>query len=208
MKIAFFNNKQKLWVGPLGILAFILLYLLPNHIRLFAPMYLPMFEFENNIPFIDWTIWIYLSDYLFVAVVFTLLKERKNMNQIFYSQMLLLVVSMIIFFLLPTTFPRPTVEYTGLTGSLVKLLHSLDTPGNAFPSVHVGFSFLASFGFLREQKNKCWFFMLWAILISLSTLTIKQHYVLDAVSGFLMAIIFYNFGTRFIKDNGNTDVPK
>jgi len=208
MRLPFFSTEKKLWVGLLGILAFLIFYMLPNHVQFFTPMYLPMFEFEKNLPFIDWTIWFYISDYLFVAVVFILLKDRTNMNQIFYSQILVLIVSMLIFFLFPTAFPRPTVEYHGLSGAFVKLLHFADTPGNACPSIHIAVTFLAGFGFLREQKNKFWFFMLWAILISFSTLTVKQHYAIDVICGFFMAAMFYVFGMRFIREHGNTNIPK
>ncbi|MFH1222784.1 MAG: phosphatase PAP2 family protein [Pseudomonadota bacterium] len=208
MKLPFFNNKDKPWVGILGILAFLLLYLLPNHIQLFNPMYLPSFEFENNIPFIDWTIWFYMSDYLCVAVVFILLKDRENMNRIFYSQILALITAMLIFFVLPTTYPRPMVEYNGISGWLLKFLHSADTPGNACPSVHVAVTFIAAFGFIKEQRRKLWFFILWAAAISLSTLTVKQHYVVDVIAGFLMAVIFYIFVAGKIKEYGNINFPK
>lgn len=199
MKVCFFRNDQKKWVGPLGIIAFIVFYMLPNHINIFTPSYLPMFGFEQLLPFIDWTVWIYISDYVYIAVAFILLSDRDNMNKIYYSQILLLFVCMFIFFLLPTTYPRPEVEYSGFTGFFLKLLHSSDSPGNACPSIHVAMTFLGGFGFIREKKKLFPFFMIWAVLISLSTLTVKQHYLLDVISGFVVSIIFYYIGQKFIK---------
>ena len=201
MRLPFFKNSQKIWMGPLGILAFIIFYMTPNHIHLFVPSYLPMFSFEKAIPFMDWTVWVYVSDYLYIGLAFMLFSEKENMNKIYYSQMLLLFVSMIIFFMLPTTYPRPmAVEYSGITGMMLNLLHSSDTPGNACPSIHVAMTFLAGFGFLKEKRYLLTVFMIWAILISLSTITVKQHYVLDVVSGFIVAIIFYYLGQRFIRE--------
>lgn len=196
--LRFFNRNDKIWVGPLGILAFVIFYMLPNHFNIFEPSYIHLFSFEGLIPFIDWTVWIYMSDYLYIAIVFVLLKDKDNMNRIYYSQIMLLMVSMFIFFLLPVQYPRPEVEYLGVSGKLVEILFSADTPGNACPSIHVAMTFLAGFGFFKEKKYLFPWFMIWAILISLSTLTVKQHYLLDIVAGLFMAILFYRVGRKFI----------
>ena len=195
IKVPFFSNTQKWWVGPLGIAAFVVLYMIPNHIHLFEPQTIYMFGFEPLIPFIDWSVFVYMSDYLYIGLVFFLLKERENMNKIYYSQILMLLFAMVVFTLYPTSYPRPIVEYYGFTGKAVQLLHSLDTPCNALPSLHVGITFLAGFGFVKEQKKLLPLFMLWAVLISLSTLTLKQHYALDVISGFLMSVVFYKLGS-------------
>lgn len=206
MNLPFFNSNQKIWVGPLGILAFLVFYMVPNHIHLFTHSYLYMFPFENGIPFIDWTIWIYISDYLYIGLVFMMLKNKENMNKIFYSQMLMLFFAMIIFFMLPTAYPRPEIEYIGFSGWMIKVLYSSDTPGNACPSIHVAMTFLAGFGFIKEQKRLFIPFMVWAVLISLSTLTVKQHYVVDIIAGFTMAVIFYYFGQKWIEEKTKKEV--
>jgi membrane-associated phospholipid phosphatase len=36
-------------------------------------------------------------------------------------------------------------------------------------------------------------FFIWSTLIALSTLTTKQHYVADIVSGLLLAVVFYRW---------------
>ena len=200
MRIPFFDSKQKLWVGLLGIVAFMVFYMLPNHFNFFTPSYLHLFDFEKRIPFIGWNIWFYISDYVYIAAVFVLLKDKQNMNKIFYSQIAMLIFAMFIFFLLPTTYPRPEVEYSGFSGWMLGLLHSADTPGNACPSIHVGMTFLGGFGFIKEQRRFLPIFMFWAILISLSTLTVKQHYFTDVISGFAMSVLFYYIGHKFIKE--------
>jgi membrane-associated phospholipid phosphatase len=199
MRLPFFDSKQKPWVGILGILSFMIFYMIPNHFPLFTPHEIYLFNFEKEIPFMDWTIWFYISDYLYIATVFTLLSNKDNMNKIFYSQIGMLIFAMIIFFILPVTYPRPEVEYTGISGWMVGLVHSADTPGNSCPSIHVGMTFLAGFGFIKEQKGLFSLFMFWALLISISTLTLKQHYLFDVIAGFIMAILFYFLAQKFIK---------
>ena len=204
MRLPFFSSKQKPLIGFLGICAFMFLYMLPNHFNIFTPSQLYMFGFEKQTPFMDWTIWFYISDYIYIALVFILLQNKQNMNRIFYSQLAMLVFAMIIFFLLPTAYPRPEVTYSGASGWMLGLLHSADTPGNACPSIHVGMTFLAGFGFIKEKRSLLPLFMLWAVLISVSTLTVKQHYLIDVLSGFTMAILFYFLAQRFIKEKGTT----
>jgi len=200
MRLYFFSSRQKFWVGILGICSFMLFYMLPNHFNFFTPTQLYLFEVEKQIPFIDWTIWFYVSDYLYIALVFILLQDKENMNRIFYSQITMLIFAMFIFFFLPTAYPRPEITYNGLSGWMLNLLHSADTPGNACPSIHVGMTFLGGFGFIKEKKRLFSLFMLWAVLISVSTLTVKQHYLIDVLAGFLMAILFYFLAQRFIKE--------
>ena len=200
MRVPFFDSKQKPWVGLLGVIAFMVFYMVPNHLKLFSPIYLNMWNFEKQVPFMDWTIWFYISDYIFIAVVFILLKNRENMNKIFYAQIAMLVFTMVIFFILPTTYPRPEIEYNGLNGWILGVLHSADTQGNACPSVHVGMTFLGGFGFIKEKRYLLPLFMFWALLISISTLTVKQHYFMDVIAGFIMAILFYFLAQRFIKE--------
>ncbi|MBN1113731.1 MAG: phosphatase PAP2 family protein, partial [Oligoflexia bacterium] len=134
------------------------------------------------------------------GLAFFLFRERENMNRIYYSQVLMLFFAMIVFFIYPTAFPRPEVEYHGFSGAMVKFLHFADTPANACPSLHVSVTFLACFGFLRERKKLFPYFLVWALLISISTLTIKQHYLWDIIAGFIMALVFYIIGIKLIKE--------
>jgi membrane-associated phospholipid phosphatase len=199
LKVPFFNNRQKIWVGPLGIILFVICYMTPNHIQIFEPSYLHLFDFEKAIPFIDWSLWIYMTSYIYVALVFILLRKKENMNHIFYAQILLLFIGMVIFFVYPTVYPRPMMEYNGITGGMVNLLYSMDTPNNAMPSLHIALTFIAGFGFIKERRRLLPLFMIWAILISISTLTVKQHYLWDVLAGFVLAIVFYWISFKFIR---------
>lgn len=200
IKLPFFDKKHKIWVGLLGLVLALIFYTIPNRIQIFETSYLTLFNIEKALPFIDWTIWIYISFFIYIILVFILLKQKENMNRLFYAQMLLLFVSMIIYYLFPIGYPRPTVELNGIASSIVNFYYSIDTPNNAWPSLHVGLTFLAGFGFLKEKKHLFPIFMIWAVLISISTLTIKQHYLWDVITGFVLAVFFYYFSLKFIKD--------
>lgn len=189
MKFKMFEANYKFKLLIIAVLSFVVSYLIPNHFSFIEAKTLISFNFELTIPFIPWTVWIYMSDYLYVVLTFMMLKKTVNINRAFYSFMFFCIVSMFVFYLYPTVFPRPIVEYSGITGFLLKILHSIDTPNNCFPSLHVGMSFLLSYMYLYEQKKYFVLFFVWAILISLSTLTSKQHYFIDIIGGMALSLI-------------------
>jgi membrane-associated phospholipid phosphatase len=55
--------------------------------------------------------------------------------------------------------------------------------------------YLSSFAFLSENRRRAFgIFFCWSTLIALSTLTTKQHYLADIVSGLTLAVpVFYWF---------------
>jgi membrane-associated phospholipid phosphatase len=62
----------------------------------------------------------------------------------------------------------------------------VDTPGNAFPSIHVAIAVLTA---LITWSNNRWLgvvFILTALGIAVATLYVKQHWALDVVAGALL----------------------
>jgi membrane-associated phospholipid phosphatase len=189
MKLVFFKKKDKLKLIVLACFAFLFFYMLPNHISIFTPKYLNLLEFEKKIPFLSWTIWVYMSDYVFIVLAFYILKDRININRMFYSFIVFCILSMFVFYLYPVTYPRPVINYEGINGFMFAFLHSIDTPSNCMPSLHVGMSYLLSYAFLYEQRVLFFPFFIWATLISFSTLTTKQHYFVDIIGGIVFSLI-------------------
>ena len=118
-----------------------------------------------------------------------------NLNKYFYSYFALQSVSVMIFYLWPTTYPRdlfPLPDDLGaITHFAFSTLRTTDTPANCCPSLHVSSVYLSTFIFLSDQRKKFPFFFIWGTAIVFSTLTTKQHYLIDVISGFMMAVITY-----------------
>lgn len=172
------------------------LYLSSNHYPIFTPIELKMTFIDQWVPFIPETVWIYVTEYPLFLVVYFTAKDYLNINKYMYSFLAMQSFAVLIFFLWPTTFPRgqfPLIEgeMDSLTYSIFSQLRVADTPNNCAPSLHVSSVYLSSFIFLDEQRSKFKWFFLWATLIAFSTLTTKQHYLIDLVTGLLMAILFY-----------------
>ena len=179
----------------------LLLYFLTNHLHFFYPQLLPLTWIDSSIPFIPSSLWIYLSLYPMLGTSFFLARDLENLNKYLYASFFLLVASVSLFFIFPTIYPRSLFYLPGETHEFMRqafiLLRQIDSPASCCPSLHVSCTFLSSFIFLKEQKEKFIFFFIWSLLISLSTLTTKQHYFIDVLAGFLISVfshvIFYNF---------------
>jgi len=191
----FINRGNKNLCGVILFLTAAGLYLPSNHIHIFPPQYLPMSWVDLAVPFMPNTMWIYISEYIFFITVYWASRNYMNLNKYFYSFLALQSVSVAIFWIWPTTYPRsdfPLPEDLGpITHAVFSWLRTTDTPANCCPSLHVSSVYLSTFIFLDEQKKKFPFFFCWGTAIAVSTLTTKQHYLVDVVAGLVMAVAFY-----------------
>jgi len=188
------ENKARWSVGA-AILAAVL-YLTSNHLHLSPPQYLPFTWIDESAPFIPLSVWIYISEYVYFIFVYFAIRDNVTLNKYLYSITTLQVVSVAIFWLWPTTYPRmnfpvgPEVDW--MTRLTFEILRTADTPANCCPSLHVSSVYLSSLVLLDdEEPGKFRAFFVWGTLIAMSTLTTKQHYFVDVVAGLLMAVTCY-----------------
>jgi membrane-associated phospholipid phosphatase len=191
----FVTRENKLLVGAVTFVVAGGVYLISNHYPIFEPRLLPMTAWDQAIPFVPQTVWIYVSEYIYFIVIYALCRETLNMNRYVYAVLAIQFVSVAIFWTWPTTYPRHLFPLPDtldpLTYKLFASLREGDSPNNCAPSLHVSSVLLCAFLFFNEQREKLWFFLTWGAMISLSTLTTKQHYIVDVVSGLMMAILFH-----------------
>ena len=191
----FLTEKNKGKVAFIATVITVVLYLGSNHFPFFVPHLLQLSWIEQNTPFIPLTFWIYVSEYLLFFSVYKNCKDLANGNRYLYAFMALQLVSTLIFVLYPTAYPRDQFplpqNLDGITAWAFNSLRSADSPNNCAPSLHVSSCYLSSFAFLKEQRHKFPFFFFWATAVGISTLTTKQHYLVDVVLGLVFAIVIY-----------------
>lgn len=158
----------------------------------------PRFDFtlpiDRHVPFLPWTLLIYVSYYpLFLLAALRtgaeefvrLLRALLRADAVAYAGFALLTAHV--------DRPSPEVVQSPLLRDLFAAYHGVDAPGNSLPSLHVAFSVLV--GARMRLTRGGWLWMAWAGLITLSTLTTRQHVVLDVVAG--LAVAFWAYRAEF-----------
>lgn len=162
------------------------LYLATNRYQMSRPRTLPFCFGEEAIPFVGWTSYIYLT-LIFVIPIAMCLLPKPGFGRAVVSGMAVVGLHIAIFVLFPTAYPRPA----GPSGhAIVDLIWKVDAPANAFPSLHVAISFYLAFALGRMGRRSVGAILLaWAAVISVSTLTVKQHYALDSIAAIAIAFL-------------------
>lgn len=190
------TEKNKNIVALFGSILAVLIYAIPNHFPIFEPRLLPLSNFELSIPLVPWTVWIYSTEMILIALPFFATKDAESSNRYLFAFFALQTLSCVFFVFFPTTYPRdlyPLDPQTmdSLTFALFSHVRVADAPTNCLPSLHVSSVYLASMAFYQESRKIFRWCFIWATAIALSTLTTKQHYIVDIISGLLMAMGSY-----------------
>ena len=167
-----------------------------------AMLWMP--KFEENIPFMIWTIWIYIVFYP-VYLIWALygFRDEIEMNKTLYGFLILTIISCTIFILLPISYPRELFPLPlgddSISVLIFKLMRAADKSSNCLPSLHVGLCYLFGYGFFKESKRKFLLAFCASTIISISTLTTKQHYIYDIIAGFILASLIYFFFQKCVE---------
>lgn len=154
------------------------------------------FPLDNKIPFLPSFIYIYNLFYPFIFLAFYSLfqKDENNYYKGIVAGIIGYLICDIIYLYYPTIMPRLPLPATtnSITGLIVKITYFFDEPAlNCFPSIHCLFCFQIIFSYLKtnliETKKKIPI-IIFSSLIILSTVLVKQHYVLDIISALLVCI--------------------
>ncbi len=149
--------------------------------------------FDNLVPFIPESVYIYVGSYIFwIWALFYIAKKTSEDN--YYNLLASLFISYIVcalfFIFLPTTITRPLPDTDSVAGYLTALVYKADTPINLFPSMHClisWFCFTATIGQPAVPRSIKIFNFVFALLVCISTQTIKQHYIVDLLAGVALA---------------------
>ena len=173
------TNRSK-W--PIFFIVFALccsLYVFSNRFHFGEPVLLPTLPIDVAVPFLDWTVVIYLSHLFFMCAVVAVVHDGKILTPFIYSLTLGNILSALIFIFFPTQMTRVDHSFSATLKLLFDLLYFVDHPANCFPSLHIYWVTLGIYAvILQNYKYKFWM-ILWGVLINISTLTTKQHYFID-----------------------------
>jgi membrane-associated phospholipid phosphatase len=180
------------------------LYLLPNHFQIVQVRLLPLTAVDRAVPFWPLTAWIYWSDYALVFVAFQWCRVPGATARFVYALSAVILAGTTIHWLCPTAYPRQLYPLEpgaaeSITGFLFAHFRAADTAASCMPSLHVAASYLAAFALLGEDRRRATWLLVWATAIFASTLTTKQHYLVDGLAGIALAAAALMLGNRLVQ---------
>lgn len=120
----------------------------------------------------------------------TFFMDLNNYKKFIFSMLTVQFIAYLVYILLPVYISRPALNYDGLGMDLVRTIYNTDMPNTLTPSLHVANSWLIALTMTKRYFIRG-ILVIWAILIILSTLFIKQHFVVDVMSGIVLSTITY-----------------
>ena len=169
-----------------GYVAFCVMYLGSAAISR-APVELAPTVLDRAIPFVAASIFVYLSQFVLLPYALIVARDDHVRSHAFYSMLVATLLAAVIFVCYPTSVMRPAPPADGLLGLAWRGLHLADTPRNGLPSLHVALAAIS--GALLWQTRRRAVAILWPTLISISTLTTRQHIGWDVAGGLLLALV-------------------
>lgn len=150
---------------------------------------------DDVIPFCEIFVIPYVFWYVFIigSLLYFALYNTKSFRQLMTFIIITQIVAMAVYIFLPNRQDLRPVEFPrdNILTQLVGLLYSADTNTGVCPSLHVAYSVAIASVWLKEKQASIpvkVFVVVAAILISLSTMFIKQHSAVDVFAALLLCL--------------------
>jgi len=147
------------------------------------------FDWESRIPFYPPASLAYMSIYpLFLLIPFVI-QTRHNLNLLAVSLVSLIGCSGLGFLFLPA-YPISHASVHGFWGEVFHIADAINLNHNHLPSLHVGLAVACVSAMSRHTSPLAGMFLwIWATAVAASTLLLRQHYLVDVVTGWCLALI-------------------
>ncbi len=147
---------------------------------------------DHRIPLIPIFVWPYTFCYIFVFLPALVATDWHRVCRGVLSVLIANLSSFVVYLAYPVAFPKPELG-TSIAERLIWLEYIVDfhPGGNNLPSLHVIFAWLTYFICLKQglRKGAEYLVFLVAMLITVSTLFVKQHILADVLAGIAWAIV-------------------
>ena len=191
-----FLKKYPHWRMLLYWPLFGLLFLLAEQGNIHATYYQMHCALDDLIPFCEWFVIPYLFWFVYMVGmhIYLFFKDGEEFTYMMRFIILTYSAGLIMFYLFPTTQTlRPmSFAHDNILTQIMAHFYQFDTPTDVCPSLHVVGSLAVTFAGLHCKRLKAigwkFFFILSGVLISISTVFVKQHSALDVGAGLIIAI--------------------
>lgn len=153
---------------------------------------------DSKIPLISWWSVIYYGCYIsWIAFYIIACRESKKVCYYFVcAEAIAKLICFVVYVLYPTQMMERAEVVKSLGDSffdnICALIYQSDKPYNLFPSIHCLASWIGFRGVCWNTKSALWlkiFAGVLAVLVFLSTLFTRQHYIVDIFAGVLVVEI-------------------
>jgi len=140
---------------------------------------------DRKTPYVPLFALVYFSTYPFVLLPFIILSDARQFYWLVVCFVSITIISSLIHATIPSKIERvEQVTAGGVSGWMLGLFQKTCKPYGNFPSMHVGLSVpVVAANFMVAGPVIGSITLVWAVLIALSTLFTKQHYILDVLAG-------------------------
>jgi membrane-associated phospholipid phosphatase len=193
------SSRYKWTLGLTAAVVQSLFYFGIGHLELQRSTELLRTRLDDAIPFWTWTSWCYLPFYAAVFIICIAgFRSRELFDRALKSVALVMFVGAICHLTIGAEYPRPVLHppYPDVSTAFMALVQRIDRPGNVFPSLHVAQTSTLAFILYRDRPRLGAFTIVIAAILALSTLTTKQHFIADVISGYALTFIARWFAFR------------
>lgn len=151
---------------------------------------------DQKVPVIPVFIYIYFGCYLFWLINMMLggRVSKEHFYKLCTTSVICTILCACIYLVYPCTLTRPEIKVTDVNTFFLDVLYKIDQPVNLCPSLHCLTSWLCVIS-VRKQKSIPTgyriFSYIYALLILISTQVLKQHVLIDLITGVLVAEIIW-----------------
>lgn len=193
-------SKSNLLRGLGLTVVLVLCYFIPNHFVLFTPHSVVLTRFDALVPLSPEWVWFYVSYYPLLVAAYFLTTGHPAQRVYVRAMALAASIGFFIFLFFPTTIPRELYPWTGPYGrsaDLLEYVRRADKSVNCLPSMHVALSFISASAISLVFGWRARAFV-WLLFIGIvySTMATKQHYFVDLVAGFALAVTVFAIEVR------------
>ena len=156
-------------------------------------------SFDSRIPFYENFVIPYYLWFVFLAGIhiYTLLFDVPAFKKLMYFIIITYTVTTVIYIVYPNKQELRPTEFArdNIFVDIVKMLYGFDTNTNVCPSLHVIGSFAVLFTTwqcrrFKNVRDQIWIILL-TVLISISTVFLKQHSIIDVIAGLAVCAVSY-----------------
>lgn len=151
---------------------------------------------DAKIPFVPQMTFFYVGSYVFWIFYYIYISRigKEHCIRFCLAEITAKLICFVCFIVFPTTIKRPLIVGTSFWEEVLCDIYERDPANNLFPSIHCLVSWFCYIGVRGKKEVPIYlriFALVFALCVCLSTVTVKQHVIIDGVVAIALCEISY-----------------